>query len=104
MDLNELLGKRLNQKLSEKPSLLADFSAVVQLEVGREIWHLDPQREDEFIQCGAHSAPDCSIQMSENDFEKLIHRELNIPLALAFRKIKIKGNPVYLSKLKELFG
>lgn len=104
MNLEELLEKKLNERLHQEPELIRKLGAVIQLEIDSQTWHLDPSRKSDFVQAGCHPHPDCSIHISKNDFEKLIRRELNIPLALAFRKIKISGNPLYFGKLKELFS
>jgi putative sterol carrier protein len=47
----------------------------------------------------ADPAADCTIWMKDETFEGLLHGKVNVPMAVAFRKIKIKGDAGTAGKL-----
>lgn len=103
MNLQQLLEVDLNQRLQERPELLANTEACLQLEVEGEYWHINLKKE-RAVKNGHHPEPDLELSLAKQDLRKLIEGKLNIPMALAFQKIKVNGNPMLLMKLKELFG
>lgn len=102
-DLSELFEVKLNQKLIEKPRLLDSFRAALQISVDDQTWHFDPKASGPWIFSGSCDNAECSISLSAENFEKLMRGELNIALAIALRKIKVKGNPAHLIALRKLF-
>ncbi|PIR22189.1 MAG: hypothetical protein COV44_09235 [Deltaproteobacteria bacterium CG11_big_fil_rev_8_21_14_0_20_45_16] len=102
MELKKFFEIDLNQKLASHPEALANTSASYQLNIGGEFFSLNLAKERK-IYCAALDNADCSIQISKADFEKLVSGSLNIPLALTFGKIKIKGDLLLFAKLRELF-
>lgn len=102
MNLQELFEVDLNQKLEAEPELLRDSKEVFQLEIDNQCWHID-FLDSRQVKPGKHPQPDCSIQMSLADLEKLMEGSLNVPMAVAMRKIKISGNLKLIPKLVKLF-
>jgi len=102
MDLKKFFEIELNEKLVSHPEALANTTASYQLDIGGEIFSLDLAKERK-IYCAPMHNSDCSIQISKLDFEKLLSGSLNIPLALTFGKVKIKGDLLLFAKLRELF-
>ena len=99
------LEEKMNKKLKENPSSVAYFFCVFQFEIGDGIWNLDlTSSAEKMIKRGAHPEPDCTIQMADENFEKLLKGKLNVPLALITGKVKIKGEKSLALKLGELFS
>jgi len=102
---SDFLEIKMNQKLKSDPSLLSDFYCVYQFEIDGDVWNLDlTDSKVKQIKRGAHDAPDCSVKMTEENFEKLLKRKLNVPLALLTGKLKISGDKALALKLGELFS
>lgn len=102
MDLKQFFEVELNQKLESHPDLLSDSQNSFELEIGSECWHIDFAKQRRIV-FGAHPQPDCRIRMKTEQFEKLLKGQLNVPLALAMRKIRVEGNLKLLSSLTGLF-
>ena len=77
---------------------------LIQFDIGDRIWNLDLFQTNPQIVLGEHSDPDCTIKMSEENFEKMIRKQLNIPLAIITGKIKLQGDRTLALKLGELFS
>lgn len=80
------------------------FDCVFQFEIGENIWNLDLFQSSPQIKKGAHDDPDCTIRMSDEHFEKMIRKQLNIPMAILTGKIKIQGERSLALKLGDLFS
>lgn len=103
-DVKDFLENKLNQKLRDHPDSMTGFDCVFQLEIGDRIWSLDLFQKNPQIVLGTHEEPDCTIKMSDENFEKMIRRQLNIPLAIITGKIKLKGDRTLALKLGDLFS
>lgn len=102
MDLNDLFENQLTSKLKEDPSILEGVTKSYVLAIGDECFHLDLQQARE-IKSGDLENSDCRIEMSPQTFQKMLDQKLNIAIALATRKIKVSGDLMLFTKLRELF-
>jgi putative sterol carrier protein len=102
-DFAELFEIKLNEKLKQKPEILNEFKAALQISIDEKTWFFDPQALGPWIFSGKNENAACSISMTASNFEKLIKGKLNIPLAIALRKIKVSGNLTHLIPLRKLF-
>lgn len=99
------LEVKMNKKLKEEPSVMSEFFCVYQFEISDGVWHLDlTTAGPKEIKRGAHKEPDCTIRMTEENFEKMLKGKLNVPMALITGKIKIVGEKALALKLGELFS
>jgi len=99
------LETKMNGKLRDNPESMDGFDCVYQFEIDDRVWHLDLTGYDNRqIVRGPHNDSDCTIKMSEENFEKMLKRQLNVPLALVTGKIKIKGDKALVLKLMKLFS
>jgi putative sterol carrier protein len=80
------------------------FDCVYQFEIDGQVWHLDLFQSEKQIKSGPHEDPDCTIQISADNFYKLLKNDLNVPMALLTGKIKIKGDKALALKLGKLFS
>lgn len=101
-DPRQFFESFLNAKLAENAHVLADVEAIFQIQIDDYCCHL-ALPDERVIKAGQHPEPDCEIQMNQKTFDKMIEGNLNIPLALATRKIKASGNLSLFTKLRELF-
>lgn len=104
MDAKRLMEVELNRKLEEDSSLLEGRTDCFQLQVGEDVWHLNLSHARRVNAGQADSEPDLAIEIEPKAFSKLAEGRLNLPLALATRKIKVQGNPMLVKNLLELFG
>jgi len=103
-DVAEFLEVKLNQRLKANPASVEDFYCVYQLEIGDDVWHIDlTSSKSKEIRRGSHEAPDCTIQVSRENFYKILKRELNVALAIVTGKLKIKGDKTLALKIGALF-
>ncbi len=99
------LETKMNDKLKNDPDVMDGFDCVYQFEIEGRTWHLDLLSSSERqIKKGAHSEPDCTVVISDENFEKLVKGKLNAPLALLSGKLKIKGEKALALKLAKLFS
>ncbi|MBN8554491.1 MAG: SCP2 sterol-binding domain-containing protein [Deltaproteobacteria bacterium] len=94
----------MNRNLKENPESMQGFDCVYQFEIDGKVWNLDLYQSEPQIKSGAHSDPDCTLKISAENFEKLLRRDLNIPMALVTGKIKISGDKTLALKLGGLFS
>ena len=64
-------------------------------------WYVLIDDKKKEVAKGTLEDPICSVIMKESDFIKLIHGQLNAPMALLTGKIKIKGDMNHAIKLVE---
>jgi len=102
VDLKNLFEVELNNKIESSPEILANSDACFEMNIDNYACHLDLKTARRIVAGKAKSA-DCSISMNSEIFQKLLDGKLNIPMALATRKIKISGNLALFAKLRELF-
>lgn len=104
-DVERFFEEKMNKNLRENPEVMDGFDCVYQFDIEDDIWSLDlTVEEDRQIKRGKHKSPDCTIIISNENFGKLMRRQLNVPFALISGKIKIKGEKGLALKLTELFG
>jgi putative sterol carrier protein len=103
-NVQEFFEVKMNRNLKEHPESLDGFDCVYQFEIDDQVWHLDLFQSEKQIARGPHKDPDCSIKMSSENFEKLLKRDLNVPMALLTGKVKINGDKTLALKLGKLFS
>lgn len=64
-------------------------------------WYILIDENKKEVAKGTLKDPICNVIMKESDFIKLVHGELNAPMALLTGKIKIKGDMNHAIKLVE---
>jgi putative sterol carrier protein len=96
--------EKLNRKLKEDPSLMEGFDCSYQFKIGSQNWALDlTASAPHKIEAKELKDADCSIEMSEENFEKLAQGKLAVPMALLFGKIKLSGDKILATRLTKLF-
>ncbi|TVQ79862.1 MAG: hypothetical protein EA369_03685 [Bradymonadales bacterium] len=102
MSLHDFFEVTVNQYLQAKADRLQARAGVYQIKIDAEIWHIDLSRSPIKVESGEAPNPDCALELSEEDFQKLIEGKLNIPWALATRKLKLRGDLKKVYELREL--
>lgn len=100
---NSFFNDYLTGVLSKEPNILADTglkNVSVAVEVDASGWTLGFDGAGAAkLSSGVNNAPACTIQMNEKTWEGLIGGNLNVPMAVMTRKIKIKGDVGMAAKL-----
>lgn len=95
------------EKMRNHPDWGKDLNCCFQFEIDGPnggIWCLNLKNGQRKIETGKSPEADCSIQISEENFKKLMRGELNPAMALMTRKIKVTGSMSAAMKLKDILG
>lgn len=106
-DPKQLFEEVYPAKLQKYPEWGQNLDACFEFEVtgdGGGLWCLNLKGKERSIQKGAQAHSDCRITMSVDNFKKLMNKDLNVPMALMTRKIKVTGSMTAAMKLKDLFA
>ena len=94
----EMLGK-----LNSKAESAAPIGGTMKFALGDNVYYIDGNGAKNVFSMEDKDA-DCSITMSEANFQKLLAGNLNPMMAVMTGKIKIKGDMSLAMKLKDLMG
>jgi putative sterol carrier protein len=92
------------QRLLSNPSKYKGANFRCQFDVAGENggqWYILVNDEKKIVSKGVMENPICTLIMNEPDFIKLVHGQLNAPMALLTGEIKIKGDRNHIIKLAE---
>ncbi|QDX94517.1 sterol carrier protein [Brevibacillus laterosporus] len=99
----ETLAERINQN----PSVIEGWWAVYQFDVsGEQGGTYQVQFNNNHVQVteGKPNQSQCTLQLSDSNFKKLLQKQLNPTTALMLGKIKIKGDIALALRLQSLFA
>ena len=97
--------EKIEKKLIERKGELAETNALIQFDIsGPEggMWVVDLKNETMGVREGNEEA-NCTFSTSDNNFLKLINRELKPEMAIMTGKIKLSGDVMLAMKLATLF-
>ena len=107
MDAKTLFNEKLPAALTKDPSRARDLDAIYLFKVTGErggTWTVDCKAEAPKVVEGEEGAPECTIEIADEDFEAML-KDPQMAMQLFFQgKIKITGDPVLATKLGNLFG
>lgn len=107
MDAKTLFNEKMPAALAKDPARAKDLDAVYLFKVTGErggIWTVDCKAETPTVVEGEGAAPECTIELADEDFEAML-KDPQMAMQLFFQgKIKITGDPVLATKLGNLFG
>ncbi|QOT00067.1 SCP2 sterol-binding domain-containing protein [Brevibacterium sp. JNUCC-42] len=98
----ETLAERINQN----PSVIEGWLAVYQFDVSGEqggIYQVQFNNNHVQVTEGKPNQSQCTLQLSDSNFKKLLQKQLNPTTALMLGKIKIKGDIALALRLQSLF-
>jgi len=97
---------QLSEHIKSDPSLVKSINGIYVFKVatsgGEKAWTVDLKNGDGSVKEGAADKTDCTINMKEDDFVKLMTGKMQGQQAFMQGKLKIKGNMAMAMKLGKL--
>jgi hypothetical protein len=107
MTPKEIFEGKISQKLKDSPDLVKDIGALLRFEISGPAggtWTVDLTKPSDWVKEGAEGTPKMSVLCSDEDFVKIINKELNPQMAALQGKLRFKPMDMALAmKLGKLF-
>ena len=101
---NDVLPKALAANSAEAKTIGAKFQMNISGETGGD-WFIDVTATGPSCKAGTGEAPDCTISITDEDFQKLVENPQANGMQLFFSgKLKVTGNQMLAMKLQKLFS
>jgi putative sterol carrier protein len=94
----------VEEELQSNPAKYSGKNFRCQFDISGEnggSWYVLINDKKKVVTKGTLKDPVCTVMMKESDFIRLVHGDLNAPMALLTGKIKIKGDMNHAIKLVE---
>jgi putative sterol carrier protein len=106
IDIKDLFNNKLPAAISKAPDAAKEIGAKFQINIAGEgggEWFIDCS-ESPKAEAGNPGGADCVIEISEEDFQKLVENPQANGMQLFFSgKLKVTGNQMLAMKLQKLF-
>jgi putative sterol carrier protein len=107
MDAKTIFGEKMPAALTKTPEKFKEVDAIYLFKVTGDrggTWTMDLKADPPQVLEGEQGTADCTIELSDEDFETMIS-EPPMAMQLFFQgKIKISGDPVLATKLQLVLG
>jgi len=107
MDAKTMFNDKMPKAMEKDPGKAKELDAIYLFKITGDrggTWMVDCKADPPKIAEGEEGDADCTIELSDDDFELMI-KEPAQAMQLFFQgKIKISGDPVLATKLGNLFG
>jgi putative sterol carrier protein len=101
---NEDLPEALTKNAEDAKTIGAKFQMNITGPTGGE-WSIDVSSTGPSCKAGSGGTPDCTITISDEDFQKLVENPQANGMQLFFAgKLKVAGNQMLAMKLQKLFS
>ena len=67
-------------------------------------WHAVCSGDRCQVETGAHQNPDVTIDAKDKDVVRLIEKKMSPLMALATRRVKVRGNPLLIAQIRGLLS
>ncbi|HEU4411463.1 MAG TPA: SCP2 sterol-binding domain-containing protein [Polyangiaceae bacterium] len=106
VDVKKLFDQDLPAALAKNEAEAKSIGAKYQINVtGAGSWFIDVSSSGPSIQAGEPGGADCTITISQEDFQKLHENPQANGMQLYMQqKLKVSGNPMLAMKLQKLFA
>jgi acyl-CoA dehydrogenase len=91
------------EKVNKMAGSAASIGGTMKFKIGTNVYYIDGTGGKNVISSEDKKA-DCSISISEENFQKLLSKQLNPMMAAMTGKIKIEGDMSLAMKLKDLMS
>ncbi len=98
-----MIPTEIFEKLNNNASSIAPIGGTIKFKLGEKTYFLDGTGSQNTFSTEDREA-DCTISMSEKNFQKLVEGKLNPMTAMMMGQIKIKGDMTLVMKLKDLLS
>ena len=107
MNVQKMFNEVIPQILKEKPEKAKPINAIYLFSISGEkggVWTLDLKSDPPVITEGKveDKELDCSIELSDKDFEKMLDPKVGAQLFIQ-RRLKLEGDPILTTRLESLF-
>jgi putative sterol carrier protein len=107
MDAKTLFNEKLPKSIEKKPERARELDAIYRFVVtgdGGGTWTLDCKSDPPTITEGETVEPECTIELTDEDFAEML-KDPQMAMQLFFQgKIKVSGDPMLATKLSTIFG
>ncbi len=107
IDIKKLFNEELPAAIQKNPEKAVAIGAKYQLNIagdGGGQWYIDCSATGPKCEAGTPGGADCTIEVAEADFQKLVENPQANGMALFFAgKLKVSGNQMLAMKLQKLF-
>jgi len=107
MDAKTMFDEKMPKALAKDPEKAKELNAIYLFKVTGDrggTWTVDCKGDPPKVVAGEEGTAECSIELTDEDFEAMI-KDPQMGMQLFFQgKIKITGDPVLATKLGNLFG
>jgi len=106
MDAQKLFNQVMPKELENNPQKSDDVNAIFLFKVSGDkggVWTIDLKNNPPQIIQGDQGNADCTVEMSDEDFEKAFESTANAMMLMFSGKIKVSGDPMLATKLQEVF-
>lgn len=107
VDIQKLFNEELPAAIEKNPEPAKEIGAKYQLNISGDNggeWYIDCSDSGPKAESGNPGTADCTIDISEDDFQKLVENPQANGMQLFFSgKLKVTGNQMLAMKLQKLF-
>ena len=107
VDIQKLFNEDLPAAITKNPDKAKEIGAKYQMNIsgdGGGQWYIDCSASGPKAEAGNPGTADCTIDIHENDFQKLVENPQAHGMQLFFSgKLKVAGNQMLAMKLQKLF-
>jgi putative sterol carrier protein len=107
IDIKKLFNDEIPAAIQKNPEKAVAIGAKYQINIsgdGGGQWYIDASASGPKAEAGNPGGADCTIEVSEPDFQKLIENPQANGMQLFFAgKLKVAGNQMLAMKLQKLF-
>ncbi len=106
VEIKKLFNDELPAAMLKHPDDAKAIGAKYQINIpGEGEWFIDVSPTGPSCKAGTSGAPDCTIQIAGDDFQKLVENPQANGMQLFFAgKLKVTGNQMLAMKLQKLFA
>jgi putative sterol carrier protein len=107
VDIKKLFNEELPGAITSKPDAAKEIGAKYQINIAGDDggeWYIDCSDSGPKAEAGNPGGADCTIEMTSEDFQKLVENPQANGMQLFFAgKLKVTGNQMLAMKLQKLF-
>ncbi len=107
VDIKKLFNEELPAAMLKNPDKAKEIGAKYQINIGGDgggQWYIDASASGPKAEAGNPGTADCTIDIAEADFQKLVENPQANGMQLFFSgKLKVAGNQMLAMKLQKLF-
>ena len=107
MDAKTIFDEKMPKAFTSNPDKVKDLNAVYLFKITGDrggTWTVDCKSDPPTVAAGENGGADCTIEVSDADFEVMVTDPAQAMQLFFQGKIKVTGDPVLATKLGNLFG